>query len=95
MCSCTSTAGIIQRSAAVIALGSIAGSLIRKGTPVRIKDGRIGWVWGYEFATGRTTVILEAYVIRLTHGRGTLLAPPGDVERYDVRAATNHPQGAA
>jgi hypothetical protein len=80
-------------SAPVIALGNIAGSLIHKGTPVRIKDGRIGWVWGYEFATGRTTVILEAYVIRLTLGRGTLLAAPGDVELY--RPATIQPQGAA
>jgi len=82
-------------STPVISLGGIQTALIRKGTAVRIKDGRIGWVWGYEFAAGRTTASLQAYKIRLTQGRGTLLAAPGDVEPYAVTAATTHPQGAA
>lgn len=82
-------------SAPAIEPGGVQTSLIRKGTAVRIKDGRIGWVWGYDFAAGSTTTTLQAYQIRLTHGRGTLLAAPGDVELYAVPAATTQPQGAA
>lgn len=90
---------------AVIGLGGIQGR-ISNGSPVRLDDGREGWVYGCTFArikvdepiTSEMVTGVAEYTIRLTSGRGFVSKPAAMVRRLardPMPATTFKPLGAA
>ena len=70
------------------------GAVLKHGTSVRLKDGRIGWIWSAHFTTRNNVAAPAAYTVRLTQGRGNVMANAEDVAPY-IPTATDTAKGAA
>ena len=90
-------------SAQVIGLRAV--TRLRNGTPVRLSDGREGWVMGCKLCREAQSddpsapdVITRVsyYEVRLTRGRGTVAADPAKLQKLArTLLAESAPQGAA